>query len=118
VGVEVLRPNGPGGWERSNSVILPGGARYEQEFRKEFRTTEDGMTEIPIVLYEGDAPDVEGCRPLMTFTITGLPAGRPAGQQVEVSLQYDRHGVLRGRARDLSTGQACDIVVDRSYAAV
>jgi molecular chaperone DnaK len=117
VGVEVLRPNGPGGWERSNSVILPGSSRYEQEFRKKFHTTEDGMTEIPIVLYEGDAPDVEGCRPLMTFTITGLPAGRPAGQPVEVSLQYDRDGVLRGRAKDLSTGQACDIVVDRNHAA-
>ncbi len=93
----------------------PRGAPYEQEFRKEFRTTEDGMTEIPIVLYEGEAPDVASCRPLMTFTITGLPPGRPAGQPVEVALQYDRHGVLRGKAVDLSTSQACDIVVDRSH---
>jgi molecular chaperone DnaK (HSP70) len=118
VGVEVLRPDGPGRWERLNSVILPGGVPYEQELRKEFRTTEDGMTEIPIVLYEGEAPDVASCKPLMTFTITGLPAGRPAGQPVEVALQYDRHGVLRGKAVDLSTNQACDIVVDRSHAPV
>ena len=118
VGVEVLRPDGPGQWARLNSVIVPGGSLFEQEFRKEFRTSGDGMTEIPIVLYEGEAPEVESCRPLMTFTITGLPPGRPSGQPVEVALQYDRHGVLRGKAVDLSTGHACDIVVDRSHAAV
>jgi molecular chaperone DnaK len=116
VGVEVLRPDGPGQWRRSNAVIVPRAAAYERDFKKEFQTTEDDMTEVPIVLYKGDADDLDQCEQLMTFTIGGLPPGRPAGQRIEVTLRYDSSGILRGTAVDLATRKACDIVIDRDKA--
>jgi molecular chaperone DnaK len=114
VGVEIVRPLGVGQWQRRNAVIVPYGATYERDFTKEFRTSEDGMTEIPITLLKGDDENAEKCEPLMTFTITGLPPDRPAGQRVEVTLRYDSSGVLRGSAVDVATRKVCDIVVDRT----
>ncbi|MGE0129082.1 MAG: Hsp70 family protein [Blastocatellales bacterium] len=116
VGVEVLRPDGQGKVARFNSVVVPAGARYGEEFEKEFRTAEDNMTEIPVALHKSDADttDIDQCEPLMTFTITGLPSGRPRGQRVRVKLGYDSSGIIRGTAVDVETDQRADIVVDRN----
>jgi molecular chaperone DnaK len=117
VGVEVLRSDGKGGWARFCTAIVPNGADFDKDYKREFRTAEDGMTEIPIVLYKhekGDTDDLSQWQPLMNFTISGLPPGRAAGQLVEVTLRYDRSGVLRGTAVDVATRKACDILVDRS----
>jgi molecular chaperone DnaK len=114
VGIKVSRPDGAGGWLSANSVVVPNGAEFGRDFKKEFQTYEHGMTEIEIVLYKGDGEEIEDRNRLMTFTIGGLPEGRPAGQRVEVTLQFDPSGVLRGSAIDLATNKSCDIVVDRS----
>ena len=112
IGVEVFRPDGQGGMTRFNSVVVPEGAAYGEQFEKDFATTEDGMTEIPIILYEGASDSLDDCIPLMTFTLTGLPPGRPRGQRVSVKLGYDQSGILRGQAV-AGTGQNIEIVVDR-----
>ncbi len=99
---------------RYNSVVLPKDANYGKVFEKEFRTSADNMTEIPIALYKGDSADLGQCEPLMTFTITGLPPGRAKGQPVRVKLAYDKSGILRGTATDVGTNREVEIVVDRS----
>ncbi len=114
IGVEVLRPDSQGKLARFNAVVVPAGARYGEEFEKEFRISEDNMTEIPVALHKGDTPDIDQCEPLMTFTITGLPPSRPRGQRVRVKLGYDGSGIIRGTAVDVETNQRADIVVDRS----
>jgi molecular chaperone DnaK len=116
VGVEVLRPAG-GQMKSFNSVVVPSGARYGEVFDKEFRVAEDGVTEINIILYKGESDDLALCEPLMTFMISGLPAGRPKGVPVKVSLGYDQSGILRGKAVDIGSGRDVDIVVDRGKAA-
>lgn len=118
IGVEVLRPDGKGNVTRFNSVVVPAGARYGEEFEKEFRTAEDNMTEIPVALHKGDSSDIDQCEPLMTFTITRLPPNRPRGQRVRVKLGYDGSGIIRGTAVDVETNQRADIVVDRSKATI
>jgi molecular chaperone DnaK (HSP70) len=101
-----------------NAVLLPAGAKYgDQPIKKLYRTTGDGMTTIPIVLFQGDSPDVLQCQRLMTFTISGLPPGRPKGQLVEVSLGYDKNGVIRGTAFDRTDKKEVEIVIDRSQPA-
>jgi molecular chaperone DnaK len=114
VGVEVLRPGAQGGMQRGNAVIIPRGARYGETFEKEFRTSQDNMTEIPIVLYKGDSTTLDDCEPLVTLTLSGLPPGRPKGQPVRVHLGYDDSGIIRGRAEDVSTRKEVEIVIDRS----
>jgi len=116
VGVEIMRPDGRGGWARLNKVIVKAGARYGEVFSKDFATSEDDMTEIPIVLYKGDSEDLNDCERLMTFIIKDLPAGLKAGAKVGVTLGYDDSGILRGRAQ-VETGHTVDIVYDRTQAA-
>jgi molecular chaperone DnaK len=114
VGIEVLRPNGQGGFDSFNTVIVPKEAKYGEVFDREFRTAQDDMTEIPIILYKGESAALSECDPLMTFTISGLPAGRPRGQPVKVRLGYDHNGILRGTAVDVRTNMEVDILIDRS----
>jgi len=118
VGVEVLRADAEGTIKRYNAVIIPANAEYGREFEKEFRTAEDGMTEIPLTVYKGDASEVTQCEQLMEFAITGLPPGRPKGQLVKVKLSFDQSGIIRGSAIDLATGRRADIVIDRSKPAI
>ncbi|MEK9137722.1 MAG: Hsp70 family protein, partial [Bacteroidota bacterium] len=117
VGVEVLRPDAQGQMTKFNAVIVPDGARYGEEFDKEFRASEDNMTEIPIMLYKGDSPNLDECEPLMMFTITDLPPDRPKGQPVKVTLGYDSSGIIRGTAIDVNTDQKAEIVLDRNKTA-
>lgn len=114
VGVEVLRSDGQGGYASFNSVVVPAGARYGESFEKEFRTSEDGMSEIFITLYKGDSPDLSQCEQLMAVTIDGLPPSRPKGQRVRVKLGYDSSGILRGTAVDVASNTEVGLEVDRS----
>jgi molecular chaperone DnaK len=114
IGVEVLRPGSQGRYELFNSVVLPAGIPYGETKDKEFRTSEDGMTEIHIALYKGDKPDLSQCEHLMAVVISGLPSGRPKGQRVKVRLGYDNNGILRGTALDVATNNQVEFEVDRS----
>src|SRR5262249_49066865 len=110
----VLRPAGQGAYAAFNAVVVPAGARYGETSEKEFRTSEDGMTEIHITLYKGDSPDLSQCAQLMAVIISGLPADRPKGQRVKVRLGYDSNGIVRGNALDIATNTQVDFEVDRS----
>jgi molecular chaperone DnaK len=115
IGIEEVHVDGEGVPRKTNKVFLPAGTKYGDEPRKKvYQTTEDGMTEISIVLYEGDSPDVDQCRRLMEFTIAGLPPDRPKGQLVKVQLGYDKNGIIRGTAVDVASNKPVDIVIDRS----
>jgi molecular chaperone DnaK len=114
VGVEVLRYDAQGEIKHYNSVIIPANSDYGKEFEKEFRTFEDGMTEIPLTLYKGEEGEVEKCEQLMEVMIPGLPPGRPKGQRVKVKLSFDASGIIRGSALDVATGQKVEIVIDRT----
>ncbi len=114
VGVEALRPDGKGGFESFNSVILESGSKYGgQKKEKVYGTSEDNMKAIRIVLYKGESEDLNDCRKLAEFTITGLPPGLPAGTAVNVLLGYDQSGILTGKATLADTGKSVDIVYDR-----
>jgi len=114
IGVEVLRPDGQGGFASFNSVVLPAGSQYGDMKEKEFRTSADGMTEIDVALYRGESADLTQCEHLMAVTIRGLPAGRPKGQKVKVKIGYDNNGIVRGSALDLATDTQVEFEVDRS----
>lgn len=115
VGIEVFRKDEQGNYVKRNSVVVPTGAKYAQRFEKEFATSDDGMTEIDVILYKGESEDLDECKQLANFTITGLPEGRPKGQRVAVKLGYDESGILTGEAVDISSGQKVDIQWDRSH---
>ncbi|MEO0460932.1 MAG: Hsp70 family protein [Myxococcota bacterium] len=115
IGIETIVDDAP-----FNHEIIPVGAEFGKNFARTFGSSEDDMTEIPVVLYEG--PEVSNpaehpeCDRLLECRITGLPTGRPRGARVEVTLQIDKSGILRGTAVDQETGNVTEIVMDRSGA--
>ena len=44
--------------------------------------------------------------------MTGLPAGRPAGQRFSVTFSYDKEGMMRCSFKDIASGMAKEIEVD------
>ncbi|MGD2086295.1 MAG: Hsp70 family protein [Candidatus Aminicenantes bacterium] len=114
IGVEVVIVDDTGNvTKQENVVIIKQGAQYGEIFEQEFGTAFDGMTEIPLVFYEGDSPDPDQCTRLADVTIQGLPPDRPAGRPVKVRLWYDRSGIVCGQAIDLDTKQDVEIKIER-----
>ena len=54
----------------------------------------------------------------MQCRISGLPAGRPEGCEVDIKLRFDENGIVKGVAVDRRTGKEAKVVYDRSGAAV
>ena len=98
---------------KENVVLIKKGAQYGEVYEQEFGTAFHGMTEIPLVFYEGDSADAGECTRLADVTITGLPPDRPAGRPVKVRLWYDRSGIVCGQAIDLETKQDVEIKIQR-----
>ncbi|MFO1432362.1 MAG: Hsp70 family protein [Candidatus Competibacteraceae bacterium] len=114
IGVEVVEVDNRGNVTRKqNVVIIRRGAQHNEVFEQEFGTAFAGMTEIPLVFYEGDSPEPEDCTRLADVTITGLPPGRSAGRPVKVRLWYDHNGIVCGQAIDLETRQDVEIKIER-----
>ena len=114
VGVEVVEVDDAGNvTKRHNIPLIKKGTQYNEVSEQEFGTAFDGMTEIPLVFYEGDDPDPANCTRLADVAITGLPPGRPAGRPVKVRLWYDRNGIIRGQAIDVETRQDVEIKIER-----
>jgi molecular chaperone DnaK len=114
VGVEVVEVDDSGSvTKRHNVLLIKKGAQFNEIFEQEFGTAFAGMTEIPLVFYEGDDPDPANCTRLADVSITGLPPGRPEGRPVKVRLWYDRNGIIHGQAIDLETRQDVTIKIDR-----
>lgn len=114
IGVEVVETDGDSKvTRRENVVLIKQGAQYGEVFDQEFGTAFDGMTEIPLVFYEGDSPDPDQCTRLADVTIEGLPPNRPAGRPVKVRLWYDHNGIVCGQAIDLETKKDVEIKIER-----
>jgi molecular chaperone DnaK len=114
VGVEVVEVDGEARVvRRENVVLIRPGAGHGEIFEREFATAFAGMTEIPLVFYEGGSSNPEECVRLADVTIEGLPPNRPAGRPVKVRLWYDRNGIVCGQAIDLESRQDVEIRIDR-----
>ena len=114
IGVEVVEVDGGGQVvKQQNVVIIKEGARHSEVFEQEFGTAFEGMTEIPLVFYEGDSADPADCVRLADVTIKGLPPGRPAGRPVKVRLWYDHSGIVRGQAIDVETDTDAEVSIER-----
>jgi molecular chaperone DnaK len=114
IGVEVVDVDVQGQvTKRQNVVLIKAGAKYEEIFEREFGAAFDGMTEIPLVFYEGDSADPDQCVRLADVTIAGLPPNRPRGVPVKVRLWYDRNGIVCGQATDLESRKAVEIKIAR-----
>jgi molecular chaperone DnaK len=102
VGIEAFVP---GSNQRINSILIPRNSPIPAESSREFVTTMQGQTGIKVVIYQGEFPDPALCNPVGEFILTGLPANRPPGCKVRVSIACDSSGVINVTALDIESGQ-------------
>ena len=102
---------GKGG--RKNVVLIPEQTPVPVKRTRPFFTIKDGQTAVRIEVLEGDGEDPLGCTRLGELVVEGLPAGRPKGQEIRVSYEYDEDGLVQVAAVDVGTGRAAHATIER-----
>jgi molecular chaperone DnaK len=95
----------PGTNQRINSILIPRNSPIPMQVSKEFVTTIPGQTAIKVIIYQGEFQDPNLCNPVGEFTLGGLPADRPAGRKVRLTVSCDANGVVNVTAVDIETGR-------------
>ena len=74
--------------------LVPKDSGLPLRVEREFFTSEDKQTEIPVELFEGEDPDPLLGERLGECTLTGIPSGR-AGRPVKVRIEIDLDRTIR-----------------------
>jgi len=92
--------------ELTNSIILKKNTPLPCSNKETFYTTTDGQTELECAVTQSQFPetDPEFVNVLDKAMFRGLPAGRPAGREIEVVFSYDRNERMHCVFRDVETG--------------
>ena len=86
-------------------IMVPKDTRIPHQQQQTFYTSYAGATSIPVELFEGNTAEITLAHELGACKLTGIPAGRPAGQPVEVKIIIAHNGQKRIRVRDLTTNK-------------
>lgn len=108
LGIEAFVPNTD---RKINSILIPRNSPIPTQVSKEYVTTIAGQTAIKVVIYQGEFDDVNLCNPIGDFVLGGLPANRPVGRKVRVSVACTANGVVEVSAMDIETGQRTETQV-------
>ncbi len=96
-----------------NHVMIPRNSRLPIEVKQTFRTSKDDQRRVNVKVTEGDAPDPDACSLIGNCHITDLPAGIKKGSPIEVTYAYDSSGRVTVHARDVTSGKAATIEIER-----
>jgi molecular chaperone DnaK len=108
LGVVVVNKSG-----RKNVVLIPEQTPVPVKRTRPFFTIKDGQTAVRIEVLEGDGEDPLGCTRLGELVVDDLPPGRPKGQEIRVSYEYDEDGRVQVAAVDVDTGKAAHATIER-----
>ena len=95
--------------------LLPRNSPLPYDTRRAFYTMRPGEQRIKVPILEGEGADPALCRRIGEVVIDGLPAARPAYQEVLVRMQLDRDGILQVAAADVATGLAASTTIIHTY---
>jgi len=106
VGVSVIDPRIDDRGQPVMAPMLPRNTALPFEAECSFFTIRPSETRIVVPILEGEDSDPALCRRVGEVIVAGLPPGRPAHQQVVVTMRLDRDGILQVSATDVATGAA------------
>ena len=115
LGVSVFDAAAGIGGRQVMAPLLPRNTRLPFETRNTFLTMRPGETRIVVPILEGEEVDPELCRRIGEVVVKGLPSDRPARQEVVVTMQLDRDGILRVSAADTETGSAASTTIVHAH---
>lgn len=106
LGISVFDMRAGDGGQSVMAPVLPRNTQLPFEAKRSFYTMRAHETSIVVPVLEGEEGDPDLCRRIGVVTIDGLPLGRPAHQQVDVTMRLDRDGILHVAAVDVASGSA------------
>ncbi len=93
------------------SVLISANTPVPAEESRVFTTTEDGQTNVSVVVVQGNAPTASENRIIATFVLEGIEPA-PAGEaRIGVKFMVDEEGRLDVRAIDLDSGTARRVLI-------
>ncbi|MEU0073324.1 molecular chaperone DnaK [Streptomyces sp. NPDC006332] len=76
-----------------------------------FTTTRDNQTDLEIKVYEGEHELTAHNKKIATIKLTGLRPAKAGKPQIEVTFDFDAHGIMHVSAKDLRTGNEQRVAV-------
>ncbi len=109
-----LRVRDESGRNWKNSVLIPKNSQVPAIGTRRYVCAEEinEQTVIRIEVTQGDSEDVNLVEVLGKATIEGFPRNEPAGQPVDVNLEFDKQGRLHMKAIFANTGQEVRMSLD------
>lgn len=95
--------------------LLPRNTTLPVEAKRTLLTARPDERRIIVPVLEGEHSDPQFCRRIGEVVIDGLPPGRPARQQVQVTMRLDKDGILQVSAADVETGMAASTTIVHAY---
>ena len=109
------RASGRAGGRQVMLPLLTRNTRLPFDTRRTFYTMRPGEQRIMVPILEGEEADPELCQRIGAVVVDGLPAFRPAHQEVLVTMRLDRDGILRVAAADVATGMAASTTIVHAH---
>ena len=81
-----------------------------------YSTAADNQTSVEIHVLQGERQMANDTKTLGRFQLTGIPAARRGGPQIEVTFDIDANGIVNVSAKDLGTGKEQQITISGSTA--
>lgn len=97
--------------EERNSIIIRKNSKLPVSVSKTFYTVQDGQNEIDAVITQGESLDPSSVTRILEETFT-IPAGRPAGQPIEISYSYDLNMRMKCIFKDVNSGTTFERTFD------
>jgi len=95
--------------------LLPRNTKLPFDTRRTFYTMRPGEQRIMVPILEGEEADPDLCTRIGEVVVDGLPAFRPAHQEVLVTMRLDRDGILQVAAADVATGLAAATTIVHAH---
>lgn len=98
-----------------NAIIIPKDSEVPAEGSETFSTVEDNQTVVQLTVLQGEDEDPQYCTVIGRkegYMLDGIPP-MPAGEaEIEVTMSYDKEGIVHLTAKELSTGKKLDIDIE------
>lgn len=98
-----------------NSIIIRKGTRIPCSMTESYTTVRDGQTTVDCCITECDHAELDYDPKFVRIigqTNLKLPPGRPAGQEIRVTYEYDINQIMHCHFEDVESGEKNEITVD------
>lgn len=97
----------------TTQVIIPKGERIPCKKTQTFYTAADNQTKIRFRVMQGDLPEPSD-NVLIYEGEFEIPSGRPQGQPIEITFEFDANGMMKCTCKDVKSGKEHVVDLDMS----